>query len=481
MKFYNRKKEMEIVQSILKKSKNRGQLTVFQGKRRIGKTTLILKALENQKFLYFFVGKKTETELLNEFSEQIKNSLNLPYQANFNNMEDLLKFLFDYSKKEHLIVVFDEFQNFKFVKPSIFSEIQKLWDLNKDNSKIALFCIGSMFTLIKKIFTSYKEPLYNRANQILEIKSFDLKTQVQVLKDLRLLEPRNFLTLYSVFNGTPKYLESLEDNDLQGKSINQIIETLFCQEEAYLLKEGKNILIEEFGKSYDKYFAILAAIASRKTTKNEIHNYTGININSLGSFLNTLENFYELIERKTPILENSSSKISSYQIKDNFLAFWFRYIYKKSYLLEIKDYKSLCSFIIKDLDNFLGFAFENFIKDFLILQNNSTNSIFNFQRLGSFWKRPSKKDSDDNSEIDIVAINEDTEEALIGECKLNSARISQELLDNIKEKTKKISKISRYKFIYYVFTLDNLPKNKKDLLEKNGFNALEMGEVMRKL
>ena len=177
MKFYDREKEIKIINEIVGKSKKKGQLVVLQGKRRVGKTALILHTFKKQKFLYFFVSKKTEKELLNDFREEISKKLNLPYLGEFENLKQLLEFLFDYSKKNNLVVVFDEFQNFKIINPSLFSDLQKFWDLNKDKSKIAIFCIGSMFTLIKKIFTSSKEPLYNRANKIIELKPFDLKTQ----------------------------------------------------------------------------------------------------------------------------------------------------------------------------------------------------------------------------------------------------------------------------------------------------------------
>lgn len=167
-----------------------------------------------------------------------------------------------------------------------------------------------MVTLIKKIFTSYKEPLYNRANQILEVKALDLISQIKFLKDYSLLSAKNFLAIYGIFNGVPKYLEFIAENNLKGASLQEIIRFLFCQEDAVLINEGKNILIEEFGKFYDNYFSILAAIACGRTTRNEIYNFTGININSLGALLNHLENFYELIERRVPILEKKSSKLS---------------------------------------------------------------------------------------------------------------------------------------------------------------------------
>lgn len=477
MKFYNREKEIKEINEIVERSKTKGQLIVLQGKRRVGKTALILHVFKKQKFLYFFVSKKTEKELLDDFQQEINQKLNLPYAVEFKNLSQLLKFLFDYSKKNHLIAVFDEFQNFKSISPSVFSELQKFWDLNKDQSKIAIFCIGSMFTLIKRIFTSSKEPLYNRANKIIEINPFDLKTQQIILKDLKLLSPRNFLIFYAFFNGMPKYYELLEDNNLAGREIKQIIKKLFCEENGYLLKEGKNILIEEFGRSYEKYFSILTAISLGRTTKNEIHNYTGISINSLGALLKTLEDFYEAIERRTPVLEKKSiSKLSLYKIKDNFLSFWFRYIYKKNYLIEIKNWQSLFDYITKDLDNYLGFAFENLIKDYLIEQNNDKNSFFDFEQIGSFWKRQTA--GGDNKEIDIVAVNKENFTALIGECKLNVNKINQQLVNGLIEKGGLIAKLKNYKKIYYIFTIEKLPKEKKKILIKNNFKFLSLEEIL---
>ena len=123
MKFYNREKEIKIINEIIKKSKKAGQLIVLQGKRRVGKTALILHAFRKQKFLYFFVSKKTEKELLSDFREEISKKLNLPYLGEFKNLEQLLEFLFSYSRNNHLIVIFDEFQNFKSINPSMFSEL----------------------------------------------------------------------------------------------------------------------------------------------------------------------------------------------------------------------------------------------------------------------------------------------------------------------------------------------------------------------
>lgn len=99
MKFYNREEEIKTINEIVGRSKTKGQLIALQGKRRVGKTALILHVFKKQKFLYFFVSKKTKKELLDDFRQEINQKLDLPYAVEFKNLSQLLKFLFDYGKK----------------------------------------------------------------------------------------------------------------------------------------------------------------------------------------------------------------------------------------------------------------------------------------------------------------------------------------------------------------------------------------------
>jgi len=475
MKFYNREKEIKLIGEIIQKKQ--AQLTVIQGKRRVGKTTLMLEALKKEKFLYFFVSKKTEKELLVDFADEIQRKLGVDLYGEFLNLNKFLEFLFTYSKKHQLIIIFDEFQNFELVQRSLFSDFQKFWDTEKGSSQIKFFCIGSMFSLIKKIFTSHKEPLYNRATQIINLGEFNLATQKEMMHDLGILNPRNFLILNNVFGGVAKYWELVFDQDLARKDARDIIRKLFCDDNAYLLYEGKNILIEEFGKNYENYFAILAAIASGKHIKNEIHNYTGISIDVLGGLLKTLEEFYEIIERRVPVLEKNSSKLSSYRMRDNFLTFWFRYIYRRNYLIEIKNYAGLFSYIKRDLDTYLGFAFESLVRDYLVEMNYSAKSIFDFDTIGGYWRRPSMRH--DNQEMDIVAVSHERREVLVGECKLSARRINKKLLERLVWKADQIKQIKKYQRQYYIFTLFKLSKKDRNFLIKNDFSCLSLEEILK--
>ncbi|MEK7167001.1 MAG: ATP-binding protein, partial [Patescibacteria group bacterium] len=462
MKFFNRQEQIKQIKEICLLGQKRAQFTTIFGRRRIGKTRLILEATKKHKnVLYFFIAKKTSGFLLEDFTKELQQKLNLIIPSKINSFEDLIKFLFQFSQKQSLIVIFDEFQNFQYVDSSVFSLFQKYWDLNKEKSKISLFFIGSMHTLMKKIFFSSSEPLFGRAINKFQIKYISINWVIKILKNFKLYSPSNILHFYSIFGGVPKYLELIEEKNLKGKKLDKILEKLFFEQDAILAEEGKSILVEEFGKNYQNYFSVLEAIARGKTKRSEIVNITGILNNSLGIYLDELEKYYELIERRIPIFTNRHfSKLGSYNVSDNFFRFWFRYVSSQKATVESGNYKEALNFTLKDLTNLEGFVFEQLIKELLVEKNKNEKFLFNFTQIGSFWTRK-------NNQIDIVCANAKTKEIFFGECKLNSKRINLKLIQELKEKAKNVKwNLNNRKEYFGIFTLDKPIQKLKNFLKK---------------
>ena len=164
MKFVNREKEFAVLNRILEKSKKFSQMTIVSGRRRIGKTRLLLEFFKDKKFLYFFISRKSEPLLCEEFTEEIKTRLDKEIIGKINSFSEIFKFLIDYSKTKHLNLIIDEIQEFYKINKSVYYDIQKLWDMNKEEAKINLIFSGSVYSIMKKIFEDSKEPLFNRAN-----------------------------------------------------------------------------------------------------------------------------------------------------------------------------------------------------------------------------------------------------------------------------------------------------------------------------
>lgn len=193
------------------------------------------------------------------------------------------------------------------------------------------------------------------------------------------------------------------------KMLNQIIKA-----DSVFLGEGKAILIEEFGKDYGIYFSILSAIARGKTSRSEIEDVVG---KEIGGYLTKLENEYEVIAKRQPLFEKSATKNVRYVIEDNFFTFWFRFVYKYNYMLEIENYEGLKTIINRDYEVYSGLMLERYFKRVLIESHVYT-------RIGSWWDRKGE------NEIDIVAENELDNTVLFIEVKRNKDKFVPTLLDS---------------------------------------------------
>src|SRR6056297_1461805 len=115
MKFFNREKEISLLQKIQKQSLENAKFTVITGRRRIGKTQLLLQATKGQPTLYFFVARKSEAFLCKDFIQEVKEKLKIPVLGEASSFGKLFQFLMEYSKHITFTLIIDEFQEFYHV------------------------------------------------------------------------------------------------------------------------------------------------------------------------------------------------------------------------------------------------------------------------------------------------------------------------------------------------------------------------------
>lgn len=336
MKFFGRQNEIKELQEIRNLSLQTARFTIVTGRRRSGKTSLLIKAYKDvQDMLYFFVARKSEVELCRDFIEEITSKLQLPILGEVTRFADIFKYLLQLSKIRPITLIIDEFQDFKRVNPSIFSDMQKIWDLNKQEAHINLVVCGSVYSLMNIIFKNNKQPLYGRQTGEIKVTPFPPSAIKEILSTYNSAYTNDdLLALYSYTGGVAEYVEMMMD---AGATTKEKMTEKFVAKNSYFIYEGKNMLIEEFGKDYARYFEILQLIASGYTTRGEIESIMKI---ELSGYLTKLENDYCLISRYTPMFQKTNRNIR-YQIEDNFLRIWFRYIYKYGYMIEVGANKNL--------------------------------------------------------------------------------------------------------------------------------------------
>lgn len=472
MKFYNRKTELDILETHYKSIKNGIILDVFMGRRRIGKTALVKQFIKNKKHLYFFVGRKPIKELLEEWTNIIQQQFN--FIGNFNNLDEFLKFVFDLGKKQKLVIIFDEFQNFNYVYAPAFSIFQKFYDENHfdKKNKVLLLLLGSITTLMEKIFTSTKEPLFGRATRRINLRPLNLKTCSKIAKDLNFKNFKNIFNLYSIFNGVPAYYSILEKEGLQGQSLEKILEKLILNPESILKNEGEFLIREMFGKEHENYFGILSLIARGKTKIGEIASEKGMPVSHLSQYINNLEKKFSLIERRQPIFAKPRAKTGRYYLKDIFLCFWFRFVYPYLSLIEKEETKSIIKIIKRDLSAYQGKIFESMVKNALLAKSHRNNFIFPIIEINSWW------DNKGENEVDIIAISEDKQEIFFSECKINPKRITQKAVqDLIKKSELEIFKKFPKKYLGFI-ALGKLNSKQSKQLKKSNIEFINLEQEL---
>ena len=274
MRFFDRTEEIASLKEILELSKSNAQFTVVTGRRRIGKTSLVWKAYENEPILYFFVARKVENDLCADYLQEIEHKLNIPTMGKVERFVEIFEYLMKLSIERPITLFIDEFQEFFKVNKSVYSDMQRIWDMYHTRAHINLIVCGSIFSMMTKIFKDKKEPLYNRQTRFMSIKPFTPAVLKEIMAEYNPDHAaEDLLAIYSFTGGVAKYVQLLIDAGATTKTkmINHIIKA-----DSVFLGEGKAILIEEFGKDYGVYFSILSAIARGKTSRSESENYDAV-------------------------------------------------------------------------------------------------------------------------------------------------------------------------------------------------------------
>ena len=183
MKFYDRKTEMEALTRNWVQAADTSCFTVMVGRRRIGKTALILESLKKQRGLYLFVSRQTEPLLCAQFQREAEKALGVRIFGVISRFRDIFEQLLIFAEKEPYTLVIDEFQELERVNTSIFSEIQDLWDQYKDRVKINFIAAGSIYSMMMKIFEHSKEPLFGRLTARITLRPFRLSVMKNILHD----------------------------------------------------------------------------------------------------------------------------------------------------------------------------------------------------------------------------------------------------------------------------------------------------------
>jgi len=287
-----------------------------------------------------------------------------------------------------------------------------------------------------------KSPLFGRRTSQLKVLPLQYFEAAQFYPEE---EKETKAKYYATIGGTPYYL-SLIQPDL---SFEENIKRLYFDIQGYLYNEAELIMKQEF-KEPINYNSILQAIASGATKPNEISQQMGIETNNIPKYLSILIEL-NFVEKRIPFGANPyQTKLSQYFIKEPFLRFWYRYVFRNRGQIEIGQEEMILKIALRDIDEYLGRGFKMLTKQFVMRQNGEGKLPFPVSDVQNWWG----KIKNEPHEIDIMAEGILEKKLLLGECKWRNAIKISKILEKIRLRSDYFSK---YEVQLALFTKKEIP------------------------
>lgn len=438
--FINREQELTALNKFYREAG--AQLVIVWGRRRIGKTELIKRFVEN-KSNYLYLAKSLPTnlqveEFLKEFCERIAEPV-----PKISAWKEAFSFILKkLGSEKKVVIAIDEFPYAIQSDKATLSYFQDLWDNYLIKENIMLILLGSSIGMMESYVLGYQSPLYGRRSGQIKLERLKIKYIKRFFPNKPFQE---LIYIYSIVDAIPAYLLKFKpDADLW-----ENISENFLDFSSFLFQEPQILLKEELREPIT-YFRILEAIANLKFKITDIANAIQVPAHNLPKYLKVLEEL-GFIEKLTPAtIKKPKIKETLYKFRDNFFNFYFRYIFPHTTDINRGDKKYVIDLIKRDLDNYTSlFVFESVCKEYLL-----EKPPFRFQKLGTWWHK--------DKEIDIVVLNEKNREILFAECKWQGNVSAYEVLAQLKEKARHVQWYNEKRKEYYAIFAKSFKKKIKE-------------------
>ena len=444
MKFIGRKREMEKLESEYSRDSS---FVVIYGRRRVGKTTLIKEFLKDKTAFFFLATEEIESQSMKRLAGVVARTTKnrLLQNATFTDWLDLFQVIADYEPEKKKVFVIDEFPYLVKTNSAFPSILQNAWDEVLKDKNVMLILSGSLIGMMQKHALSYDSPLYGRRTSQMRLAPL-LFTDIYAVQSLSFTES---VEQYAVTGGVPKYLEFFED----GRELTEQIKDAVLSKNGFLYEEPFFLLKSESMTAVN-YFSIIKAIADGNHKIGKIAGVLGIESSKLTPYLSTLSDL-GFVEKRTPVTEKNPEKSRKglYFIADNFIRFWFKYVYPYKGELELDNMQIVLEEMKKDFETkFVAFAYEDICKD--IFANLCKRGVVDFvpSRIGAYWLN----DYTGDTEIDVMAVDNQNKRIFAGECKDHRNPVDAPVYYALKEKVLDAGEIRKsypvYDVIYGVFS-----------------------------
>lgn len=415
--FIGRERELTALERSYRSDKF--EFAVIYGRRRVGKTALINKFIDDKNAIYFMGVESNAKQNLENLSKNIMEYVSgTEIDSVFSSFQSALEYVFKLAEKERIILAIDEYPYVARSSKSLASTLQLLIDKYKDKSKLMLILCGSSMSYMEDSVLAYKAPLYGRRTSQMKLLPFNFEETCRYFKNFSDEEKS---LVYGVVGGTPQYLLQIDDN----LSVEENIKNTFLNPVSFLYEEPINLLKQEV-REPAIYTAIIAAIAAGASRMSDISGKVGEDTNVCAMYLKNLISL-GIVQKEPPYGEKTSRK-SVYSIEDNMFRFWYRFVFENNSIIARGAADLAYKRIEPQLSDYMGKVFEEICKQYLWKQLLSGNCPVEFMSLGRWWGNNPKEKRQE--EIDIMG-EQDKTTALFAECKWTNEKVDLGILETL--------------------------------------------------
>lgn len=421
MRFVDRLGEMNTLEK--EYARDEASMVVVYGRRRVGKTELIRRFIQDKPALYFLATEESEAMNREAFQRQAADFLgnDLLREAVIERWELIFQQLVLSIGSKRLVIAIDEFQYIGRSSPAFLSVFQRIWDTILSRANVMVILCGSLVSMMMSQTLNYNAPLYGRRTAQIRLRPIQFSHYHEFF-DPELSEA-DLVKRYSLTDGVPKYVEMFRrTQDLQEAIINSILDP------GSFLFDEPNFLLQKEVTDIGSYFSILRIIAAGNHKLSKIAALLQQKQTNLPRYLKVLIDL-DLLEREVPITEPNpeKSKKGLYQIRDNFIRFWFRFIYPNRSYLEMGHTDVVMNRLAQNfIDSQVSFVYERICREKLWILSAEGKLPGILERIGRWW--------DNSHEIDVVGISEADNLLVLGECKFWTSPVGWNILSQLEQK-----------------------------------------------
>lgn len=440
-KFIGRQREIQELNQLLN---HQAHLAVIYGRRRVGKTTLLLEWARQagRETLYWVARRDTPDAVRHSFARALWKWA-YPQTANpepprFDSWQLVFEQMARMIADKPLIVILDEFPYAVEADGSLPSHLQAAWDHLFKQQRLTLVLAGSHIGMMVDLL-NYQAPLYGRVTAPIAVEPLPFATLREFFPTYTVAER---VATYAVIGGVPAYLERFDPQ--QDLSAN-LRHHLFRR--AGMFQSEPVVLISDLVRETRTYEGVLRAIAAGARTPGEIAEQTGVASSNLTAYLRRLQAL-ALVERRLPATippeQRRSTTRSRYHLRDPYLRFYFRFIEPHLDLIEQELYDELWERIGEQFRAFIGATvFEELCREWVLVQARQRRLPFSPALVGSHWAA--------DAQIDVVAINWRSKAILLGECKWGAEPVGRDVVLTLVNKAPLVVPAAEWRVEYAFF------------------------------